>query len=386
MLSALIAGSLLAQIEQSPRFKTVLDNGCHIYVERLASPGKASAALALSTSGIEDGAAQHGWVHLVEHLAARGPKRDLDRRLESQGMMLTANTTRDAMVFQITGRPDQMPLAIKCLRELGEPLTVTEEDIKKEIVILREEFVQRPDAEVMSEAAWISAFGSAGAGSFGDLEAMASATPGDALAVHAKLFRGGGASLSVTGDVDVAVMGERLKEVFGSLAKSEVPVGPERAAEAESAAESLAYSYGSVRGVRTEGLDDVRGAASLMAAFGLSIEIPGSMPLYTPSTWPGLVLITNSSAGALDRIDEMSDNDILLIYPQARASTIGFMDRATRDPVRLAGLTAVLCRQNSSVNSERLRDWIGSVRQADFLEAVRRFERSRAFVVTGGAR
>jgi hypothetical protein len=384
MLTALIAGSLLAQIEQSPRLKSTLPNGAQIYIERLATPGRASVALAVSTAGMEFKTSEHGWVHLVEHLVARG-KGDMDRKLESQGMMLSATTTRDGSLFQISGRPDQMAFAIQCLRELADPLVVTEDDIKREIGILREEYAIRSDSDFMTEAAWIGVLGNEGGGPFGNLESMAAATPANVAATHDRLFAGGSVAVAVTGDVDVALTGQRLTEVFGNLAKSDPAPDPKREALTEFGADGVASASGAVRGVVIQGVDDLRGAAALMAAVGFAADANGAKPVYTFSTWPGLVFVSSPTTSAIARLEDMTDNDWALLYPQARKSMIGLLENMQKEPSRLSGTMAVLIRQNPSLNSERVRDWFLVVSQEDFLAAGRRFHRDSSFTVVGGA-
>src|SRR5437763_1308721 len=88
--------SLLSSQVQPPRLRTVLPNQATILVEPVANAHMISLQLWASSRGVEERAETHGLRHLLEHILALGPKRDIDQRLESVGGSLRAKTFRDA--------------------------------------------------------------------------------------------------------------------------------------------------------------------------------------------------------------------------------------------------------------------------------------------------
>src|SRR5688500_7954220 len=98
MLSLLAPLCLLqVPIQQPPRLRTVLPSGAIVLVERMPAATSLSVQLFASARAVPESKQTHGWRHLLEHLVARGPKGDIDARLESQGAFMRARTLRDAM-------------------------------------------------------------------------------------------------------------------------------------------------------------------------------------------------------------------------------------------------------------------------------------------------
>ncbi len=386
MISAFVASLALLQIEQTPRLKETLPSGTYTYIERIASPGRISVVMAASLAGVEQSPETHGYIHLVEHLAARGRAKDVDVKLESQGMMLTATTTRDAMIFQIDGRTSQLNLALEALKEIASPAAEwTAEEIAAEVKTMAEERALQSNRDLLTSSAWSLAFGPQGMDTFGDLAAMAAATPEKLKLTHAQIFSGSGLSIAVVGDIQVRDAQTSLAAAFGSApAKGEPRQVPIRSVSEDKAGVNL-RATGELRSAVIEGIDDVTGLAALQAAFAISSEIEGAEPVLTPSTWRGVISIRASKEGSFAAFDRMSEEELASYFTMGQTLAIAWLKQQTADPSSLAKLMAVISWQNRALNPEVMRDRLIVVNQQQFINAMKKFQEDQAIIVKGGA-
>src|SRR4051812_48412530 len=81
--------------EEPPRLRTIFKNGAVLLVENLPQAKYVSVQLFASDKHLPDTPETHGYRHLLEHLALKGPKRDLDLQMERQGVFFLGRTLRD---------------------------------------------------------------------------------------------------------------------------------------------------------------------------------------------------------------------------------------------------------------------------------------------------
>src|SRR6476469_6543311 len=98
---ALAAFTLIALQVQPPRLRTVLSNNSAVLVEPMANEKTISIQLWAASRGVEERPETHGLRHLLEHVLALGPNRDLDQRLETVGGELFARTFRDGTQIEV---------------------------------------------------------------------------------------------------------------------------------------------------------------------------------------------------------------------------------------------------------------------------------------------
>src|SRR5688500_3617518 len=111
MISSFLLLLAAATQDESPRLRTVLPNGAIILAERMPSAPTVSVQLFASSKRVPETAETHGRRHLLEHILAKGPKKNLDTRLESSGAFLEAFTHRDAMQLGVTCGPGRLNMA-----------------------------------------------------------------------------------------------------------------------------------------------------------------------------------------------------------------------------------------------------------------------------------
>src|SRR5579862_2564739 len=88
--------ALQAPTGQPERLRTILDNGAVVEVERDRTAKRLAIQLLVSSRSTPDTPTTYGYRHLLEHLEAPGRDVTLDKRLETRGGFLTAETLRDA--------------------------------------------------------------------------------------------------------------------------------------------------------------------------------------------------------------------------------------------------------------------------------------------------
>ena len=171
-------------IEQPPRLRTILNNGAAVLVEKATGAKTLSLDFFASSRGTEETATTNGLRHLLEHLIARGPKGDLDVKLETAGGFLQAETLRDAMEFKITLPSGQLPLGMRIVEQLMQMPVVTPEMIQHEALIIEQEIALRENSSKLSAEAWLTSFGDKGLDVLGNLDVIRNATPAMLDKVH----------------------------------------------------------------------------------------------------------------------------------------------------------------------------------------------------------
>jgi len=96
-----------------------------------------------ASRGTEEAPINNGLRHLLEHLIAKGPSGDLDKRLETAGGFLTAETGRDTMSFRVNLPPGKLDLGLRTLGEVMQMPVVTTETIQREAAIVAQEAALR---------------------------------------------------------------------------------------------------------------------------------------------------------------------------------------------------------------------------------------------------
>lgn len=384
MLAACLWGTLVLQPPpSSDRARGVLANGVRVVAQRVDSPGEVRIAMAASLLGAGLGRENHGFAHLLEHLAAKGPKKDIDARLELQGMALSVETTREAMVFEVAAPPELASLALDALLEIASGVSAAQEDIQKELVILAEEEALRSSAALLAGEAWSAVFGEDGLDTFGSLEVMKTAKPGDMEALHRRVFRGAGIAVSAAGDISPQAFLDRVKTRFEDLPRGAAPEPPLRSAVLPGTPLVVDGAGGAARAVLLEGMDTSSGLAVIGAAIAAA-RFTGSAPIFSPSTYRSLVVLPAPSQAAFAPLDEMTTGQRQMMHAEVQAMAANWIASARRSPARLARLNAELALQNPSLTPDRLVDLARSIDAAQAEQAVAAWSGERAVRLAGG--
>ncbi len=378
-LSLLLVG-MLGQDER-PRIREELPNGVQILAVKSANPGKAVVSVFASARGLGDEPGSHGIRHLLEHLMAKGPDGSADRTLETEGVLLTAKTTRAGVWFSTSGPSSKVALSVEVLGRCVSAVRASEEEILREVSIMAQERkVMAPwwgfDAE-----AWKASFGAGAVDPFGDLELLGKVTP-DVLEIgRMKTFAGNAVGVVVMGDIEPSVVVMRCKDAFGSLTKG-ATLRPARRPEALTGRVRLRGERGESRSVVVTGIGSGSTAATVGMAMVLASKVGGSVA-YEPSLQPGIVTIWTKELAGLGTIDAYSSAEVVELFPQARAAASTWFRSVTGSLENRAGLEAMLLTEKSVSTVEVLGSYPMGATDSELRAAFERFKAGMGIEVDG---
>ena len=366
-------------IEQPPRLRTILDNGAAILVEK--SPGAKTLSLDFfaSSRGAEETAATNGTRHLLEHLIARGPKGDIDLRLETAGGFLQAETLRDAMEFKITLPAGQLPLAMRVVAELMQMPVVTTESIQHEALIIDQEMALRENSSRLAAAAWTTSFGDKGLDVVGTPDVIRNITPAMLDKVHREQFAGPNIAIAVVGDLDLDETTKACGAVLSKAPKTPVKpidrgMGVGGRGTASASGEAIALPVAGWRYPET--------AARVAAAFALASEADNCFVIYTPSAGAGLVIVgrSNSNSGLENIAAKANANDL---FVRGRSLARSWIQNMLQTPAGIADARGVLLVQEFDLKPETMIENLDTMSVKRFTDALAAFRSPEAVTVVG---
>ncbi len=372
-----------AQIEP-PRLRTLLPNGSICLVENMPNAKIVSVQLFASSLRFPDTPTNHGFKHLLEHLLLKGPNKDLDMKMETQGIFFTGRTLRDAMQIEFTCSPSQIGIAIESLNTLMEPLQTTDKDIAKEIVVMKQEQALQSDSQRLSAAEWTLAYGDHGLDPFGDLTVMAAATPDDLKAFQSQLFAANNLVLVISGPIDVET---ESKEGVAFLNKFTTQNPDESAPRPDGVRGRVEVpdAYGEARAARVGGFKEDKTAWVLAAGLALATQLGPVFVTYTPSGGNGLVILgkTDSNTGLGTKLDEMEPGDLSGLFPIGKILAKRWIQRQLENPSSSAALRGLLFCQGPSYQPESMIAAIDQMTWPQFQQAVALFGKDQADIAVG---
>jgi len=372
------------QVVEPPRLRTLLPNGSILLVENMPDAKVASVQLFASSIRFPDTPENHGYKHLLEHLLLKGPDKDLDLKMESQGIFFTGRTLRDAMQIEFTCSPSQIGISLDTLSTLMKPLQTDLKEIAKEIRIMRQEHALESDSQRLSSAAWSLAYSDRGLSPFGDLEVMASATPDALRAFQSQLFSANNLVLVISGPLDVE--GEtREGYAFLNQYSGKTTAEPEPMPGGVPGRTEVDDAFGEARAARVGGFKEDGTAWALAAALALATQLGQVFVTYTPSGANGLVVLgkTDSNNGVGLKIDDLEPGDLTGLFPVGKSLAKRWIQRQLETPSASAALRGLLLCQGPSYQPESMLDAIDSMTWQQFFKAVTLFSKDKADIVVG---
>jgi len=380
MLSLIATFALLSAQDQPPRLRTILDNGSIILVEPMPQEPVISVQLFASAKYVPETTSTHGFRHLVEHLVAVG-EGTLDRKLETQACFLQAETLRDAMQIELTVGPNQLQLALDTLSGLLKKPTFTQDEIDKELRVMRDELAMEDDSLMLASAAWHAAYGDAGLDPLGTFDSMYRATPEKLSDVYDRQFAGDGLVIAIAGPVDIDKATAMASALLTPLARSHFPLPkPDRIGKPGRA---QAAGFGECRGAIVPGFDSPQTASALAAALAIGSEVPGCFVIYTPTVQNGLVLVgrTDSTNGLGMYIDGLASGAEL--YGRAKALAREWVLRQLATASGVAYLRGLLLSQGPANRPELMIDQINAMTPKEFENGLTAFTTEHAVIAVG---
>lgn len=366
-------------IEQPPRLRTILDNGAAILVEKAPGAKTLSLDFFASSRGAEETAATNGIRHLLEHLIARGPKGDIDVRLETAGGFLQAETLRDAMEFKITLPAGKLSLGMRIVAELMQMPVVTTESIQHEALIIEQEMALRENSSKLAADAWTESFGDKGLDVVGTLDIIRNTTPAMLDKVHREQFAGPNIAIAVVGDLD---LDETTKACSAVLSKA--PKTPVRPIDRGfgTGGRAIATASGEAVALPVTGWRYPETAARVAAAFALASELDNSFVIYTPSAGAGLVIVGRSTSNSgLERVTAKANANDLFVRGRSLAKS--WIQNMLQTPSGIADARGLLLVQEFDLKPETMLENLDTMSVKRFTEALAAFRSPEAVTVVG---
>lgn len=363
-------------IQDSERLRTLLPNGAVVLAERVEKMESISVHLVVPSRGTEETVSNHGARHLLEHFLARGPRRDLDRRLEAKGGLLLARTLRDATVFQVEVNRGDWPLALQAVQEALQLGEVTPEALERERKILNEESALREPTSLLSSEIWTAAFGDDGLDPSGSETGFARVTPESLRALHRKLLQAKGVTLLVRGEINVDQVTAAGRKFLSTLTPS---ASDFRRREAQPPTK-IKSNYGTARGTVVSGLQNPSTLATLAAGLALASELEEAFFTYTPSTRSGCALIgqvfpTDAFAEVVDQTDPAS------LFARGRTLLKEWLRTQLGDSADGGTNRAILLSQSPGLRLDQLLQEADLISVAAFMKGCEAFRTGNAIEV-----
>ncbi len=369
MIAALAVLSVLALTQEGSVVQEELPNGAKYRIERMPEVG-VLACLYVSESNLPEDGGIPGLRHLLEHLIAKGPDRRIDRKLESRGLALIAQTERDGVSFTIVGPADEVPAAINALGELMTPLSITREEIEAELKILAQERALEANFLPFVESAWEHLLDPPVTTISGDLERLAELTPERLQNAQTELFAAGGLTLFVGGNLDPEVTALRAEEMLASAPPGGGPFEPRGILESIGR-RAEAPGNGSARAIVSAGLDRPMTLARIGTALALDRAVGGLRVIYEPSFDRGPIVIHASSPKSFEQLQAFTEEDVARIAPVARLMAARWASGLVVPGPNYAVLKAKILRQRPSFSLPSLRDTALGITDDEVWDALR---------------
>lgn len=212
----------------------VLPNGMRVILSRDSSVPVTAMSMIFNVGGRLETPGRSGFAHLFEHMMFEGskhaPKGSFDRILETYGGDNNASTHEDFTFYYEVVPSNALPIALWLDADRVADLNVTEEAMKNQRDVVKEEKRMRVDNEPYGPMLYVE-MGSATfanwqnshptIGSFADLDA---ATLGDVQSFFDAYYAPKNGILAVVGDIDYVQTRKWVEEYFGSIAnRGQIP-------------------------------------------------------------------------------------------------------------------------------------------------------------------
>lgn len=393
MFVALLLTAALAQVRDTPQQKTTLPNGVVLYAEEMPRANGFTLHLFVSTLGHPEPEGQRGHRHILEHIVAKGPNRDIDAKLEVLGLTLTADTLRDGIRFEIEGAPGQFSAAVQSMKQLvadagmesGFLADLDDELVAKEVEIVRQELAVRTVPNKLTAALWTHAFGDQATDPYGTADGRASVSADALRTVYRQTFRASSITVVAVGRINAATAIESLKRAFIGLKVSD-PVEPARRKAAEPDGELFVPGVpGAGRSVVVGSLADPDTIAVMAAALAVQSEVPGAVAIYTPTPFAGLVSVVHPRHSGFADVDRTVSRDGARLFSTGLAAVRAWVDAIDAAPREKARVYGQMLLMERGFRLDDLKARAVRLDQASFAAALRKFH-SAGCVRVGGVR
>ncbi len=203
------------------KVKLELPNDAKVYCRNIESAKTFTMSLAIVSLKSPEQPETHGIRHLLEHLVAKGRSKDLDTQCEMNGMVLKAETTRDAMVFSLTGSPKNLELALRVVKDLIGDRNFEDSELSKEVQVIRQELALRPWTLPLVAELYKKSFGEGELDPFGNPDELQKLKGSDVTAAWNELRNPQAIACTITGPIEAEKTATQVAEILKGLSKRE---------------------------------------------------------------------------------------------------------------------------------------------------------------------
>lgn len=206
----------------------ILGNGLSVFVKQRDNLPLANIVFAVNVGSKNETSDTSGLVHLLEHMLLLGETEsyttaDLNREMRKHGAHFNAHTSHDVMTFEISLPAQYWEFGLKVLKEKLFHLKLSQEHLDKEKPIIYKELDQHQDNPItMGTYLALSTLFKGHPYErpiTGDRKVIENATLDQLRTFYRQYFIPSNSSLAVVGDLDPVPAANKIKEMFGSLAK-----------------------------------------------------------------------------------------------------------------------------------------------------------------------
>lgn len=373
MLTSLFAIVAVQAQFEPPRLQTQLPNRAIVLVERLPSATYVSVQLVVAARELRDVPGTHGLRHLTEHLWARGKDGRIDSELETMGCFLSAQTSREDMIFEISGPTQALPTILPYFAGIVKGFRATPERIAAECVTIEEEDALREPSSLLVSDAFQIATGGHQLDPFGDLRAMRAASGELLLARWKRMTRGENVAMVIAGNVDLDAATAMARPLLEGLPISVAGLAHTKTISIElPSLQTLRATTGVALASQTSGFRERSTAARIAAGLAMASLTPGSFFVYTPSNMESVIVIGSETRdpGFLKRCRAADPAEM---FTRAKSLAQSWITQKLDDPRAAATIRGRLLAQSPALRPETLLENLRLVTAAELADAFKSF-------------
>lgn len=339
--------------------RELLLNGATVYAVQMPAAKSFSIQLFAGPRPGRDKPETYGWRHLLEHLVAKGLDGQLDVRLESAGLFLSAGTQRDIVRFAIDGPADGFEKAAAELPALLAPPKPSPDDIQREAAIIRNELALSTPTTLTVRDAWRRTFKEGGLDPLGDFSAGTRPAPEALANLWKGLFQPGNLVLVAAGPAPVERMLSRMRPVLAGLKDLPTAAKQSAAPTLPKPFRTLGEGGREVLAIPVPGLGEKQALARLAASLAVAARWQDSEIVYTPSAAPSLIVITGFRDGEPP------------LGSEGRRLVQSWIEGSQQNPSQVAALRGAWAAQDRSLTPERVLELLRYLKDSDIERAIR---------------
>lgn len=312
MIASALAFCLLTSPQDQQSINIEHQNGSRAHIARISGTTTTSVRVCVLNANPE-AESVHGITHLLEHMVAKAIE-DVDVDLETQGIFLRAETTREGMSLFFDGSSANWEHGLEVIFDLLSVNTINEKRFQTERQILAQELKLIDWKNRLSAQAWQTAFDPPVFDPYGNIDTIHSFTANDVEDAIEHIIVAPAISVVVAGDVNVNSAALLVRELLGTLTEQPFWERTSREFTTLPPPSLLPTVSGAARGARVTSAIDPDAVDALAFGFGFVSQNPGTSIFLNPSSQESLVMLVAADRAVLERIDTLEGFEVAELY------------------------------------------------------------------------